>query len=73
MSNSQAASKTTSETKPQPKAQPKAEVKAPKKKEIRCVWKNVWTSEGKLLEGDTCIVPTEEADELVKAGKAEEV
>ena len=31
---------------------------------VRCLWPNVWTSEGKLLKGEEAILPADEAAAL---------
>lgn len=46
-------------------------VKEPKKtatKAVVCAWPNVWTSVGKLVEGDKAKLPAKEAEDLIRKG-----
>lgn len=44
--------------------------KKPAEQEVECVWANVWTSQGKMLKGETKTLPSDEVDDLGKAVKA---
>lgn len=46
------------------------EVAAPKKVKVTCTIPNIWTSEGKLLKGQSAELFEEEAEDIKEAMKA---